>query len=50
MQIVLEGGRGDGQANTGGLNSHTSVEDGGTSSLEQHPTWDFALCVELARL
>jgi hypothetical protein len=52
MKVVLLGGRTrrDGQANTGGLNSHTSAKGGGISSLGQHPTWAFALCVQMARL
>jgi hypothetical protein len=42
MKLALWGGRGDGQANTGGSNLHTFADDGETSSSDQHPFWAFA--------
>jgi hypothetical protein len=40
----------NGLGNGGGIDSPTFVQDGGTSSLGQHPTWASALCVHMARL
>ncbi len=43
-------GEGDGAASIGGTNPHMFAEDGETSYPGQHPSWNFALFVHLARL